>query len=194
MNRLWEHNMGDAMRENKQLWRKRRGWMDEGEKRLTDWRSFLGPERDFREMENLRRVRWLVLGCGWLMGLMGCLGTSWGCSRCLRMSFDVPTSPTAHSHTNGGRWDGDPERDSRPLWGRYLGILSSPLHHPPEADPSRGNPRDPERGHPRTPYEDSPQTTLRSPTHRPKKGGSPPSSPHGKGRKKGEEKGGKGEP
>ena len=28
-------------------------------------------------------------------------------------------------------------------------------------------------------------------THRPKKGGSPPSSPHGKGRKKGEEKGGK---
>lgn len=27
------------MRENKQLWRKRRGWMDEGEKRLTDWRS-----------------------------------------------------------------------------------------------------------------------------------------------------------
>lgn len=36
--------------------------MDEGEKRLTDWRSFLGPERDFREMENLRRVRWLVLG------------------------------------------------------------------------------------------------------------------------------------
>ena len=113
MNRLWEHNMGDAMRENKQLWRKRRGWMDEGEKRLTDWRSFLGPERDFREMENLRRVRWLVLGCGWLMG-------------CLGVAQDVPTSPTTHSHTNGGRWDGDPERDPRPLWGDISG--SSPHH------------------------------------------------------------------
>ena len=117
MNRLWEHNMGDAMRENKQLWRKRRGWMDEGEKRLTDWRSFLGPERDFREMENLRRVRWLVLGCGWLMG---CLGVAQDVLGCPSMSPHLPQHTLTPMEVDGmvipkGTRDpsGDPKRDPK---------------------------------------------------------------------------------
>ena len=163
------------MRENKQLWRKRRGWMDEGEKRLTDWRSFLGPERDFREMENLRRVRWLVLGCGWLMG-------------CLGVAQDVPTSPTTHSHTNGGRWDGDPERDPRPLWGDISG--SSPHHsithlrRTPHGE-TRGTPKGDTHGLPM-------RTPLRPPSDHPQaqKGGIPTLLPTGERQEKGGGKGG----
>lgn len=126
------------------------------------------------------------------MGLMGCLGTSWGCSRCLRMSFDVPSSPpTTHSHTNGGRWDGDPERDSRPLWGDISG--SSPHHsithlrRTPHGE-TRGTPKGDTHGLPM-------RTPLRPPSDHPPtdpKRGDPHPPPHtGKGGKRGRKRGGK---
>lgn len=126
-----------------------------------------------------------------LMGLMGCLGTSWGCSGCLRMSFDVPSSPTTHSHTNGGRWDGDPERDSRPLWGDISG--SSPHHsithlrRTPHGE-TRGTPKGDTHGLPM-------RTPLRPPSDHPPTGpkrGDPHPPPHtGKGGKRGRKRGGK---
>lgn len=112
---------------------------------------FLGPERDFREMENLRRVRWLVL-CG-LCGVVWDLG-------CPDISSHLPTP-------DGGRWDGDPEWDPRPRKGPLMGTpkgtpkgeksrvpsRDSPLHLLPTTEDLRRIPHgetrgNPERGHP----------------------------------------------